>query len=638
MCGISGFIGKKPVANGIQVLEKMNATLCHRGPDAQGSWMNAAENVGLAHTRLAVIDLTPSGAQPMHHASSRYGITFNGEIYNFKELRAQLEKEGAKFSTASDTEVLLTLYSMWGIEGFNRIRGMFAVAIYDQQEHELILARDALGKKPLYYTFQNDSLVFGSELKALRVHPDVSCVIDPHALASYLVHDYVPTPLSIFTNIHKCMPGTAMRFSFKEMSQGISHQVWWKPCPTTDTEKGSAGDPSIPAALEKLDTLLSRAVADRLVADVPVGIFLSGGLDSSVIAWYAAQQKKNIQTFSIGFSEKSFDESDAATLVAKSLGTDHHTQVFNPEDALALIPLLPQVFDEPVADASVLPTMLVSKFARSRVTVALGGDGADELLLGYQTFAAEKLAPLYGAIPTPLRSLMGMTARMMPPSDEYFSLNFKARKFMEGFHADPSTRHLQWLGSFREDEAAAILSPEYRTSAKGVTQELITQWEKECPELTGHASLSHLYLRTYLMDEVLVKLDRASMRYALEARTPFLDPTLVTFLLGLPTDFKMRNGQDKWLLRELMKDRLPQEIATRKKHGFGVPIAAWLRGPLKELATEMLSAENVKTMNCFDPAAVEKLLHEHLDGVRDHRKKLWNLLMFALWYDAWQKG
>jgi asparagine synthase (glutamine-hydrolysing) len=639
MCGIAGFMvgqSDERVENGTALLGSMSASLCHRGPDAQGSWINEDSTVGLSHARLAIIDLTASGAQPMQDSTSRYVVTFNGELYNFKELRGQLEKEGVVFRTPSDTEVLIAVYSKWGIPGFSRIRGMFACAIYDRHTHELVIARDALGKKPLYYTLQKGSFVFGSELKALRLHPSVSCELDSHALASYLVHDYVPTPLSIFNGIHKCMPGSAILFS----KGTITEEVWWKPC-AEDSSESAQNDAkkrvSISDALTRLDSLLTRAVSDRLVADVPVGIFLSGGLDSSVIAWYAAQQAPNLKTFSIGFSEKSFDESDAATLVAKSLGTEHHTAIFNPEDALGLIPTLPQVFDEPVADASILPTLLLSKFARSEVTVALGGDGADELLLGYPTFQAERAAALFGSIPGPFRALLGTAARAMPPSSDYFSINFKIRKFIEGFHEDPATRHMQWLGSFSEAEAVDLLLPEYRSAASGVTQEVIDRWKAECPNLSDYTDLSHLYLRTYLMDEVLVKLDRASMRYSLEARTPFLDPELVTFLLGLPTNYKLREGQDKWLLRHLMKDRLPAEIASRKKHGFGVPMAAWLRGPLRPLVTSLLGAENIRTMGYFDPVAVEKLLTEHLDGVRDHRKKLWNLLMFALWHAEWVK-
>ncbi|MFZ2500412.1 MAG: asparagine synthase (glutamine-hydrolyzing) [Minisyncoccia bacterium] len=617
MCGIAGFIGK----GNEEILRTMIAAIRQRGPDDTGVWQTGP--VALAHARLAIIDLSPGGHQPMHDASGSYTLVFNGEIYNFAELRKELAPY--PFKTQSDTEVILAAYARWGVEAFKKMSGMFALAIWDAHERELILVRDRLGKKPLYWSLHNDLFLFGSELKALRAHPDCPRTIDHRSLSHFLAREYVPTPRTIYTYIHKLPPGTFLRF--KDSSTHV--ESFWNPDikPTIMSEAD---------ALIRFDELLQHATNERMISDVPLGVFLSGGIDSSTVAYYATKATtQKVKTFSIGFNEKSFDESSQARLVAKHLSTEHHEQILSGKDALALVHDIPHVFDEPVADASILPTLLLSRFTREHVTVALGGDGADETLLGYPTFKAEQYANLYAHVPEPVRALLRAGVNLLPHSSDYMSLDFKARKFTHDFDDDPMVRHLQWLGSFKEKELNDLLSPEVAKEAKGINQEIIEQWRQECPQLTGVNALSHFYMRTYLMDQVLVKVDRASMHYALEVRAPFLSHAVVEFLLSLPADMKYRNGRGKYLLRTLMRDRLPREIVDRPKQGFAAPVSQWLRGELRNLATDVLSHSNVQKSGLFQTSEVSRLLQEHLAGTRNHGKKLWTLLTFQMWYDRW---
>jgi len=621
MCGIAGYFGKGDEST----LREMCNTLRHRGPDASGIWLSPDGRVGFAHTRLAIIDLSPGGAQPMRSHDGQLAITFNGEIYNFGELKKELASY--PFKTHSDTEVILAAYQALGIDAFSRMRGMFALALYDVRKQELILVRDRLGKKPLYWSIVGGTLVFGSELKALLAHPLTPHMLDHRSLGHYLAREYVPTPLTIYEGIQKLQPGNILRYK-----DGATHvEPFWNPI----TEVATLDEAS---AVARFDSLLQQATNERMISDVPLGIFLSGGIDSSTVAYYASKASaQKIKTFSIGFSEKSFDESPAARFVAAHLGTEHHERILSGEDALALVQDIPEVFDEPVADASVLPTLLLSRFTREHVTVALGGDGADELLLGYPTFKAEQYASLYSRIPEGIRTLLCKSIDMIPASTNYMSFDFKMRKFTHDFADDPVERHLQWLGSFKESELGTLLSPTVEKDASGINAELISQWKSECPQLEGLNAISHLYMRTYLMDQVLVKVDRASMRYALEVRAPFLSHDVVEFLLSLPSNMKYRNGRGKYLLRTLMRGRLPEEILDRPKQGFAAPVAEWLRGPLKEIMTDLLSPARLKKQNIFNAAEVERLVGEHLSGSYDHRKKLWTLIVFELWNEKWAK-
>ncbi len=620
MCGIAGYIGE----GSKDILEAMSAAIAHRGPDACGVWLSEGAHVGLAHQRLAIIDLSPGGAQPMLSHDGRYVIVFNGEIYNFKELKKELSSY--PFKSNSDTEVILAAYATWGTKAFERLGGMFALALYDTKERELILVRDRAGKKPLYWTQQGETVLFGSELKALRAHPKLQATLNTRALGHYLAREYVPTPHTIYENVHKLPPGSFLRF--KNGKAVI--ETFWQPCSTSSIASEAE-------ALKKFDALLERATRERMLADVPLGVFLSGGIDSSTVAYYATRASTTpIETFSIAFREKSFDESSYARATAKHLGTHHHEAVLSANDALALISDLPEVFDEPVADASVLPTLLLSRFTRERVTVALGGDGADELLLGYPTFKAERYARLYSIAPSFVHHTAKQAANLFPSSTNYMSLGFKARKFTHDFTPDPLQRHLQWLGAFRENELAALLTPEVAADTHSITHELATQWQRECLELNGFNSLSHLYLRTYLLDQVLVKVDRASMRYALEVRAPFLSHEVIEFLLSLPPSMKYHRGTTKYLLKKLMRGRLPDDVIDRPKQGFAAPVASWLRYELKDLLTDTLAPDHLAS-NLFNAQEVQKLVRQHVDGTHNHAKKLWTLLVFQLWYDRWMK-
>lgn len=619
MCGIAGFVGK----GSREELEAMAEALKHRGPDAQRVWQNKDQDVGLAHTRLAIIDLSSGADQPMSDASGRVRVVFNGEIYNYRELRAELSSY--PFTTSSDTEVILAAYDSWGIEGFRRLSGMFAFVLYDEARRTLLLARDRFGEKPLYWTHQGGALVFGSEIKALAKHKSVTRAVSPRSLALYLSREYVPTPHTIYKDIQKLEPGTILVYRGGD----ISFQELWS------MREDGALALSEGESLQKFDRLLSVAVKRRMVSDVPLGVFLSGGIDSSTIAYYAAREsEKQLQTFSIGFQETAFDESKDALSVAQHLGTNHHAMTLSVDEALTLVPGIPEVFDEPVADASVLPTLLLSRFAREHVTVALGGDGADELLLGYQTFQAERYASLWTHAPQILRALARRAADALPASYGYFGLDFKARKFTHDFSNDRYLRHLQWLGSYREAELAELLSPSYRKEALYLYGD-VTKMVQGLPDDLN--TLSYLYLHTYLRDGVLVKVDRASMQYALEVRTPFLDYDLASFVLTLPAELKFRHGEGKYLLRALMHGRLPSEVLTKKKRGFAVPVGQWLRGPLRSLMTDVLSPERIRKEGLFDARTVERLMSEHVNGRRDHRKKLWTLMVFQLWHDRWMK-
>ena len=621
MCGITGYMGD----GSKDILDAMRAAIAHRGPDAQGTWLSETTRVGLAHQRLAIIDLSPGGAQPMKSADGRYVVVFNGEIYNYRELKKELSSY--PFTSTSDTEVILAAYSAWGAESFKRMHGMWALALYDTREHELILARDRAGKKPLYWMQQGETFLFGSELKALRAHPHMQGSLNMRSLSHYLARDYVPTPNTIYANIQKLPPASYLR----NKHNTTTIETYWQPCDTAQQPLSET------AALERFDALLAHATKERLIADVPVGVFLSGGIDSSTVAYYAAQSSaQQIQTFSIGFREKSFDESSYARTVATHLRTNHHEALLSASDALALVQDIPEVFDEPVADASVLPTLLLSRFTREHVTVALGGDGADELLLGYPTFKAEQFAALYGKLPKVARDMFTHAADRIPASTSYMNLGFKARKFTHDFTDDPLERHLQWLGSFREDELQTLLSPEAAAASHGVTRELAAQWHAECPDLTGPNALSHLYLRTYLMDQVLVKVDRASMRYALEVRAPFLSHEIIEFLLALPPELKYHRGTTKHLLKKVMRGKLPDEIIDRPKQGFAAPVASWLRAELKDLLTDTLAPHHLAP-GIFNTHEVQTLIHQHLAGSHNHAKKLWTLLVFQLWWDRWMK-
>lgn len=618
MCGIAGYSGQ----GSREILEKMTNVLEHRGPDGAGFFVDG--RVGLGHRRLAIIDLSPTGRQPMSTADGRVTIVFNGEIYNFIELRMGLEKAGYRFLGASDTEVILAAYQVYGLECFKKMNGMFALALYDQPENKLILARDRLGKKPLYWGVMSGTLMFASELKAMVQHPLFRKEIDLAALNKYLAFDYVPTPHTIYQAVYKLEPGY-----FLEYQNGqVSKEKFWD---IKFNVVAAAGRLTRPDLLAEMDARLSAATASRLVADVPLGVFLSGGLDSSTIAYYAQKNsRQKIKTFSIGFAEKSFDESQYAERVAKYLGTDHHHQILTAKDALDIIPALGDVLDEPLADYSIISTLLLSRFTRQHVTVALGGDGGDELFFGYPTFVAESMVRYLNNAPA--KFVLNLTKRLLPTSHAHFNTGFKLNQLLAGLDSSPEHRHHDWMGN---KNTALRLSAGMTGKMEGEWYEEIDGYFKNVAKENRWNQLVYLYLRTYLMDQVLVKVDRASMAYALEVRAPLLDYEFVDFVNSVPYTYKLKGLRTKQLLKELMVDKLPLEIVERKKQGFAVPLSAWFTNELKPLVLALLSEDKVRQTGILNPKAVAQIVNEHLARQADHRKTIWNLLVFQMWWERW---
>lgn len=615
MCGIAGFEGvgtEKSLRGMVQAIK-------HRGPDHEGILLRG--RLGFAHARLSILDLSPEAHQPMMLPDESVAIVFNGEIYNYSGLRAELEKRGCVFRTSSDTEVILHLYAQDGDSCFEKLIGMFAIALYDFKAQKLLLVRDRMGEKPLYWSYANGTIVFASEIKALFASGLIRKELDMHALDTYLQFDYVPTPYSIIRGIHKLEPATVLTYKGGTITK---KQFWHPPCAI---EHMSEED-----ALLRLEEGMKDTLRRELVADVPVGVFLSGGIDSSAIAYFArSQSNRPIETFSIAFEDNSFDESSHARIVAGHLGTVHHEQTVTSRDALAIVPHLADILDEPLADASIIPTLLLSKFAREHVTVALGGDGGDELFAGYPTFQADKLFDLYRRFPAGARHALSKVADMLPVSHGNFALSYNLRKFVSSESPDSVRRHMEWLGTFNDTARRALSVNSMGNDTFAEAQSHAAEYE---PNDVGNRIL-WMYARTYLMDQVLVKVDRASMQYALEVRAPFLDHTIVDFVFALPYSLKYRKGTSKYLLKKLMKGKLPPSIVNRKKKGFGVPMAKWLMGPLKPLCTDLLSADRIKKQGLFDHGYISHLIDDHMQGVRDNRKELWNLMVFQLWFDRW---
>lgn len=574
------------------------------------------------------MDLDPRSHQPFFSADERHVIVFNGEIYNFQTLRHELEKEGCIFRTTSDTEVLLEAYRVWGLSFLDRLRGMFAFAIYDRERQRFVLARDPMGKKPLYYTAQAGFFAFASELKALWRHPRVPKSLHPAALQAYLVLDYVPTPLSICEGIQKLEGG---QYLVVERGEVQEKAAYWAPPSLHSTF------PSFPEALQHLDTLLAEATRLRLVADVPVGVFLSGGIDSSLVAWYAqAVSETPVETFSIGFSERSYDESDYAELVAKHLRTQHHTEQLTAQRTLALVEEVFPLMDEPFADASILPTYFLSQFARRRVIVALGGDGGDELQAGYPTFIADRYAWLLSWAPPGLAWLLrALAERLLPPSDANIAFDFKVRQFLNGFTGPAVERHTRWLASFLPEELQALLLPEYAQNATTHWQNWLQAYIERLPADSDlFERTAFLYYKTYLQDDILVKVDRASMYNSLEVRAPLLDKRVVEFLASLPRSYRQRGRETKYLLKKLMEGRLPEAVLYRPKKGFGVPLARWLREELRG----PIEAELLRPDPWFQPQALRRLWQAHQRRQANHRKLLWNLYTFKRFARQWGFG
>jgi asparagine synthase (glutamine-hydrolysing) len=634
MCGILGFLTEKAGrVPGRGVLDGMRDTLSHRGPDDAGSFTRPLDDRGpfvyLGHRRLSIIDLA-GGHQPLSNEDGTIWVVLNGEIYNFLEIRKELESLGHRFKTRSDTEVIAHAYEEYGEACLERLSGMYAFAVWDEPRERLLLARDRAGKKPLYYSLVNGVFSFGSELKALMAFPGFPREVAAGSLAKYLFHEFIPAPHTIFTHARKLPPASSLTWE----KGTVSTRSYWSPFAAV-----APGRPlSEEVASRRLEELLGLAVKRRLISDVPLGVFLSGGIDSSAIAALAVKHGTGkVKTFSISFEDPSFDESRYARLVSRHLGTDHFEQRMGPQDLIQLVPRVPDLLDEPMADASILPTYLLSRFTRDHVTVALGGDGGDELLAGYPTYLAHRMARVYQRTLKPLHPFLQWLGNRLPVSDDNISFDFKVKKFLSGIDYPEGIRNALWLGAFGFDALEKILSPALRPLVNpSVLTEEISGYEREYPGNDPDTLIQFLDLKLYLQEAVLVKVDRASMAASLEVRAPFLDREVMEFLFGLPFDFKVKGRTSKYLLKKAMEKTLPAEIVHRKKKGFGIPLAKWVKGPLRELFADLLSPARIKREGFFDPKQVDSLLQDHWMGRKDNRKPLWTLLVWELWLERYR--
>jgi len=634
MCGIAGFVNPPSVQADKDIITKMAGKIRHRGPDHSGVWLH--KNVALGHTRLSVIDLY-SGDQPMSFGEGGPMITYNGEIYNFHELRGELQKKGYHFRTQSDTEVLLASYLHWGRECLGRLNGMFSFAIYDPGNNKLFLARDRMGKKPLYYGVFQEIFLFASELKALLQHPECRPILDRQALLKYLVFEYVPAPDSIVAGVKKLPAGHFLEFDLKNHEVSRPQCYWdcdYRPHPEYASD--------FEAARREFLEIFDRAVKRRLVSDVPLGVFLSGGIDSSAVVAVASRyfDAGKLKTFSIGFEEKSYDESCFIQKVSGHFKTDHCHEVLTPARLQEVFPALMERLDEPFADPSIIPTYFMSQFTKRHVTVVLGGDGGDELLAGYDPFLAIAPANLWRRIPEFVRGLVVRAARRLPVSERNISLDFKINRFLRGADSPAVARLALWMGAFSVRELAGVLSDAFLRGLD-ISQESVlapcfrSSQKLSFKERAGITGATRFFSKIYLPDDILVKVDRASMMHSLEVRSPFMDRELVEFTNGLPMDFKLRRFTRKYLLKKAMDGLLPREIVDRKKKGFGIPVAAWLKASLRPMMKEYLHPDRLKAQGIFNPHYVSRLITEHLSGHRNHGKSLWTLLVFQHWLKNW---
>lgn len=635
MCGIAGIcqVDASPLTpEAGQWVKAMTDRMSHRGPDGEGQWSNGP--VCLGHRRLSIIDLS-GGGQPMHSADGQMTVTFNGEIYNYAELKEQLTALGGQFQTSSDTEVILEGYRIWGPDCLARFDGMFAFALWDNQQRRLFCARDRFGKKPFFYTVQHGRLYFASELTGIEQLRHLSLTMNPQAVMRYLAYEYVPTPHSVYTEVQSLPPSHMLLLQDGNLS--IS-RYWDMPTPD-ESDKRSDNE-----LCEDLRFLLSRAVRRRMVSDVPLGVFLSGGIDSSIVAGLMARQSSTaIKTFSIGFSEASYDESRYARIVAKAFATDHHERVLSAEECADTLPGIISRMDVPMADASVAPTWLLSGVTREKVTVALGGDGADELWAGYEHYIGFKVAQWYNAAPAALRKgIIEPLAQLLPSSAGYINPRLAVATFLRAAHAPAWQRVQTMLTAFTPDMQESILDSAFKAQQPGFlapevlyapTREHYEHWQPQ-NAATPLARAFHVYARQFMLDDILVKVDRCSMLHSLEVRAPFLDKDAAEFAARLPVSKKLHGFKRKWLLKKAFAELLPDEILYRNKRGFQIPVAQWLRGRMRPLMEDLLSESTLKAQGIFNHQAVRALMDEHVSGRADLRKPLWTLLVFQLWWRA----
>ena len=629
MCGIYGFVSQREPINP-EILSRMGFALAHRGPDDGDERITISDAgcVALGHKRLSIIDLSPAGRQPMANEDQSVWLTLNGEIYNYQELRQELETKGHRFRSHSDSEVVVHLYEESGADCLAKLKGMFAFALWDSKQKSLLLARDRIGKKPLHYCLTAEGVIFASEIKALLQHPAVNRELNLRGLSKYLNYEYVPAPDTIFRSIKKLEPGHYLIYS-KHHSRIARY--WDIPLQNNQATSRSEED-----CTEELRALLNLSVRRRLVADVPVGLFVSGGLDSGIVAAFAANAKSELDCFSIGFDEPSFDESVYSKTIAASLGIRHHVKMFTGRDMLQLLEQLPRLLDEPLADPSVFPLYLLSQFAARHLKVVLSGDGGDELFAGYQTFQADKLMRYYSALPRFVKNSIRRLSQHLPVSHDYLSADYKIKQFLKADGVPPEIRFFLWRGAFSPADQCALLAPEIRAELGNYNSyEDISRYVDESELGIGVERLLYLCMKLYLQDNNLVTVDRASMANGLEVRCPLLDQDLIEFVARLPTKYKLKGFQPKYLLKKAAEGFLPDTIIYRQKKGFGIPLAKWLGTDLKDFMLDHLNEVTVRRQGIFDYAYIKRLVDEQFSKTKDHRELLWTLIVFQSWYEEY---
>jgi asparagine synthase (glutamine-hydrolysing) len=644
MCGIAGFFTSPRSASPDALsatVRRMTDAIVTRGPDDEGAWVDAECGIALGHRRLSILDLSPLGHQPMTSADGRFEIVFNGEIYNFQDLRAELEPHGHTWRGHSDTEIMLAAFVQWGVdEATRRFNGMFAFALWDKQDRVLHLGRDRLGEKPLYYGWAAGQFVFCSELKSLDGFPGFAAEVDRAALTSLLRFNYIPDPWCIYKGLHKLPPASLLSLRSPADQPAPRHYWSLRDVITRGTQHPFAGTES--AAVDAFESILKKAVGQRMIADVPLGAFLSGGVDSSlIVALMQAQSTRPVRTFTIGFHEKEHNEAEFAKDVAKHLGTDHTEMYVTGQDALDVIPQLPALYDEPFSDYSQIPTYLVCKMARQHVTVALSGDAGDELFGGYERYyIGRKLWNQFAWMPQPMRQAVATLMTLMPASalntlagaaGPLLPRRFRSVPFGDKIHKlaevvgarGMETLYLNLMSHWKRP-ADIVIGGEDRDTAITDT----TGWP-EVPDFTHR--MMHLDMETYLPGDILTKVDRAAMGVSLEGRIPLLDQHLIEFAWTIPTSMKVKAGQGKWLMRQALYRHVPPKLIDRPKRGFGIPLDVWLRGPLRDWADDLLSESRLNREGFFHPAPIRQKWQEHLSGTRNWHFYLWDILMFQAW-------
>lgn len=647
MCGIAGYLHLRKFSADLsqKLLSRIGSAISHRGPDDHGIWFDTTSGIGLAHRRLSIVDLSPAGHQPMLSSSGRYVFVFNGEVYNHLSLRAELESNSlpSGWRGTSDTETLLAGFEAWGVKRtIEKAVGMFAFSVWDRQEHTLILGRDRLGEKPLFYGWQGDSFLFGSELKALREHPSFRADVDRDSITLLMRHNCIPAPYSIYKGISKLHPGCLVTISLAQREPRLER--YWSGKEIVEEGLGQPFEGSADHAVDALENLLKDAIGQQMVADVPLGAFLSGGVDSStIVALMQAQSSRPVSTFSIGFHEDSYNEAQYAKAVAAHLGTNHTELYVESQDALDVIPRLPALYDEPFSDSSQIPTFLVSSMACEHVAVSLSGDGGDELFGGYNRYVmTSRLWSRLSKVPVGVRGVVARMIRGLSP----LQWNALAKPFLSIL---PNRAGMAHLGDSLHKGAGVIACQSSSDIYRGLVSHwsdpeslvigatepstILTDLSKHPSQVSDTELMMVMDMLSYLPDDILTKVDRAAMGVSLEARVPLLDHRVVEFAWKLPMKFKIHDGVGKWILREVLYKHVPKTLIERPKQGFGVPIDSWLRGPLRDWAEELLSESRLRREGYFNPEPIREKWKDHLSGNRNWQHHLWDVLMFQAWLE-----